>query len=64
VASGGYYIAAAVDKIFVSNASVIGSIGVIMGSFGFVDTMKKARRRAPHHDGGRAQGPARSFRTG
>jgi len=40
-ASGGYYIAAAVDKIFVSNASVIGSIGVIMGSFGFVDTMKR-----------------------
>ena len=40
-ASGGYYIASAADKIFVNNASVIGSIGVIMGSFGFVDTMKR-----------------------
>jgi len=39
-ASGGYYIASAADKIFVNSASVVGSIGVIMGSFGFVDTMK------------------------
>lgn len=39
-ASGGYYIASAADKIYVNNASIIGSIGVIMGSFGFVDTMK------------------------
>jgi len=39
-ASGGYYIASAVDNIYVNNASVIGSIGVIMGSFVFVDTMK------------------------
>lgn len=39
-ASGCYYIAAAADKIFVSEASVVGSIGVIMGSFGFVETLK------------------------
>lgn len=39
-ASGGYYVASAADKIFVNGASVVGSIGVIMGSFGFVDTMK------------------------
>lgn len=39
-ASGCYYIAAAADKIYVSEASVVGSIGVIMGSFGFVETMK------------------------
>lgn len=39
-ASGCYYIASAADKIYVNNASVVGSIGVIMGSFGFVDTMK------------------------
>ncbi|BBL75926.1 S49 family peptidase [Methylomagnum ishizawai] len=38
-ASGGYYIASAADKIFVNNASVVGSIGVIMGGFGFVDAM-------------------------
>jgi len=40
-ASGGYYIAAAADKIFVNTASVIGSIGVIMNGFGFVDAIGK-----------------------
>ncbi len=40
-ASGCYYIAAATDKIFVSPASIVGSIGVIMNGFGFVDTLKK-----------------------
>jgi protease IV len=40
-ASGCYYVASATDKIYVNNASVIGSIGVIMGSFGFVDAMKQ-----------------------
>ena len=40
-ASGGYYIAAASDKIFVSQASIIGSIGVIMNGFGFVDVLEK-----------------------
>ena len=39
-ASGCYYIAAAADKIYVSEASVVGSIGVIMGSFGFTEAMK------------------------
>ena len=39
-ASGCYYIAAASDKIFVSPASLVGSIGVLMDGFGFVDTMK------------------------
>ncbi len=40
-ASGAYYIAAAADEIYADKASVIGSIGVRMGSFGFVETMKK-----------------------
>jgi protease-4 len=40
-ASGGYYIAAAADKIFANQASIVGSIGVIMNGFGFVDTMHK-----------------------
>jgi protease-4 len=34
-ASGGYYIAAAADKIYVNKASVVGSIGVLMDGFGF-----------------------------
>jgi protease IV len=40
-ASGCYYIVSAVDKIYASPASLVGSIGVIMDSFGFVDTMQK-----------------------
>ncbi len=40
-ASGGYYIAAAADKIYVDKASIIGSIGVLMDGFGFTGTMDK-----------------------
>ncbi|HEY0665430.1 MAG TPA: S49 family peptidase [Gallionella sp.] len=40
-ASGGYYVAAAADKIFVDKASLIGSIGVLMDGFGFTGTMQK-----------------------
>jgi protease-4 len=40
-ASGGYYVAAAADKIYVDKASVVGSIGVLMDGFGFTGTMDK-----------------------
>lgn len=40
-ASGGYYVAAAADKIFVDKASIVGSIGVLMDGFGFTGTMDK-----------------------
>ena len=40
-ASGGYYIAAAADKIYANKASIVGSIGVIMAGFGFVDAIEK-----------------------
>ncbi len=40
-ASGGYYIAAAAEQIFVDKASIVGSIGVIMDGFGFTGTMDK-----------------------
>jgi len=40
-ASGGYYAAVAADKIYADKASIIGSIGVRMDGFGFVDAMKK-----------------------
>ncbi len=40
-ASGGYYIAAAADAIYADKASMVGSIGVLMNGFGFVDAMKK-----------------------
>lgn len=40
-ASGGYYVAAAADKIYVNKASLVGSLGVIMEGFGFTGTMDK-----------------------
>ncbi len=40
-ASGGYYAAVAADKIFVDKASVVGSIGVLLDSFGFTGTLEK-----------------------
>jgi len=47
-ASGAYYAAVAADRIYVDKASLIGSIGVIIDSFGFVGTMEKlgVERRA------------------
>ncbi len=49
-ASGGYYIASAADKIYANKASIVGSIGVIMEGFGFVDAIKKLgiERRVLH----------------
>ncbi len=40
-ASGGYYIASAADKIYADKSSIVGSIGVRMDNFGFVDAMDK-----------------------
>lgn len=40
-ASGGYFIAAAADNIYVNPASIVGSIGVLMDGFGFTEAMKK-----------------------
>ncbi len=40
-ASGGYYVAVAADAIYANQSSLVGSIGVIMEGFGFVDAMEK-----------------------
>jgi protease IV len=40
-ASGGYYVAAAADRIYVDRASVVGSIGVIYHGFGVADALDK-----------------------
>jgi protease IV len=40
-ASGGYYVAAAADNIYVDKASIVGSIGVLMDGFGFTGSMEK-----------------------
>jgi len=41
-ASGGYYLAAAADRIFVDKASLVGSIGVVIEGFGFTGLLDKA----------------------
>ncbi len=40
-ASGGYYIAVAADEIYADKASIVGSIGVRMDSFGFTEAIDK-----------------------
>src|SRR5437899_2601395 len=40
-ASGGYYVAAGADRIYVGKASIVGSIGVLMNGFGFTGLMDK-----------------------
>jgi protease IV len=40
-ASGGYYVAVAAERIYVDQASLVGSIGVLMDGFGFTETMNK-----------------------
>src|SRR3954467_3001913 len=40
-ASGGYFVAAGADRIYVSPSSIVGSIGVLMNGFGFTGLMDK-----------------------
>ncbi|MDX1605720.1 MAG: S49 family peptidase, partial [Candidatus Competibacterales bacterium] len=40
-ASGGYYVAVAAESIYADQASLVGSIGVVAGSFGFVEAMER-----------------------
>jgi protease IV len=40
-ASGGYYVAAAADRIYVARSSIVGSIGVRMDGFGVTGLMQK-----------------------
>ena len=40
-ASGGYFVAASADRIYVNKASLVGSIGVLMDGFGFTGGMEK-----------------------
>jgi protease-4 len=40
-ASGGYYVAVAADAIYADKASLVGSIGVRIGSFGFDEAIKE-----------------------
>ncbi|KHJ64627.1 S49 family peptidase [Burkholderia glumae] len=55
-ASGGYYIAAAADRIYVNKASIVGSIGVLMDGFGFTGLMDKLGVERRLHTSGENKG--------
>lgn len=55
-ASGGYYAAAAADKIYVDKASIVGSIGVLMDGFGFTGLMDKLGVQRRLHTSGENKG--------
>lgn len=40
-ASGGYWLACAADEIYVDSASIVGSIGVVSGGFGFTEAIDR-----------------------
>ena len=63
-ASGGYMIACAADEIICDTYSIVGSIGVVGGSFGFHRAHGKDRYRAAALYVGRTQGDARSVPAG
>ncbi len=55
-ASGGYYVAAAADQIYVNESSLVGSIGVLMNGFGFADVMKNVGVERRLHTAGERKG--------
>jgi len=52
-ASGGYWLAAAADKIYVQPASVVGSIGVISAGFGFEEFIRRYDIKRRVHTSGK-----------
>lgn len=52
-ASGGYWLAAAADEIFVNESSIVGSIGVIAGGFGLAELARRFGLRRRIYKAGR-----------
>jgi protease-4 len=61
-ASGGYYVAAAADKIVANRATMTGSIGVIMGGFDLAELMQKYGIRANDITSGKYKDTGSMFR--
>lgn len=61
-ASGGYMIALAGDEIIVDPSSIVGSIGVVSSSFGFVDLIKKIGVERRVHTAGKNKAVLDPFR--
>src|ERR1700687_3973842 len=63
-ASGGYMIACAGDEIFCDPSSIMGSIGVVGGSFGFQELIKRIGVERRLYTAGGAQGVLAHFLPG
>jgi signal peptide peptidase SppA len=61
-ASGGYMIAVAGDEIIADPSSIVGSIGVVSASFGFVDAIKKIGVERRVHTAGKNKAVLDPFR--
>lgn len=61
-ASGGYYIAAAADEIWIDNHSVVGSIGVISAGFGLHEFIARHGIERRVHTAGRSKSMLDPFR--
>jgi serine protease SohB len=61
-ASGGYWIAAAADEIWVDATSIVGSIGVISASFGFHELMARQGIERRVHTAGKDKSMLDPFR--
>ncbi|EPX81813.1 Peptidase, family S49 [Litoreibacter arenae DSM 19593] len=61
-ASGGYWLAASADEIFVDATSIVGSIGVISASFGFNELMQRQGIERRVHTAGKDKSMLDPFR--
>lgn len=61
-ASGGYWLAASADEIWVDDSSIVGSIGVISASFGFHDLMERQGIERRVHTAGKDKSMLDPFR--
>ncbi|MGY8993100.1 MAG: S49 family peptidase [Rhodospirillales bacterium] len=56
VASGGYWLACAADEIFADASSIVGSIGVVSGGFGFTELIRRIGVERRLHTSGEHKG--------
>jgi signal peptide peptidase SppA len=54
-ASGGYWLATAGDEIYADHASIVGSIGVVYASFGFVEALDRLGVERRVHTAGKSK---------
>jgi signal peptide peptidase SppA len=55
-ASGGYWLACAADEIYADESSIVGSIGVVSGGFGFTELMRRLGVERRLHTSGPRKG--------